>query len=476
LKKPLEDRALRRLIPGRKYPRQLILGHLQHSVGNPRSGFYFAQDKVARHAFGRNDNMKMHESKRRKIAFFGHFDSTNFGNESTLQAILHHLRCYQPEAEVTCISTGPRAVVASYQIEVIPISDNLLFKSWLPRNPLLRVVRRVFIGIPSEPFRWIYGLMRLRHTDVLIIPGTGLLSDAYGLAGWGPYSLFRWSLTAKICRCKLLFVSVGAGPIYGALGRWFVKSALSLADYRSYRDNSTMQYLNGIGFRAENDRVYPDLAFSLPEAVIRRQHDNNSRTTVAGRRTVVGLGLMEYAGKDRVSRSNNEVYLAYLENLVVFVGWLLAQGSGVRLLFGDRNDLRTIQEFRGLLRERLSAYDENIIDEPIVSVDDLLSQIAATDVVVATRFHNVLLALLCNKPVIAISFHHKCESLMSAMGLSAYCVDINDLKADRLVDKICDLETNAAKLRPLIREKVREARSALDEQYKVIFNDMWIEQ
>src|ERR1700731_4051729 len=34
----------------------------------------------------------------------------------------------------------------------------------------------------------------------------------------------------------------------GALGNWLVKSALSLGDFRSYRDNSTMQYLKGIGF------------------------------------------------------------------------------------------------------------------------------------------------------------------------------------------------------------------------------------
>ena len=168
------------------------------------------------------------------------------------------------------------------------------------------------------------------------------------------------------------------------------------------------------------------------------------------------------------------IYLAYLENLVTVVKWLLAQEYDVRLLIGDLEDMRVTQEFRDLLRERLSVCDEgHIIDEPIFSVEDLLSQIAATDIVVATRFHNVLLALLCNKPVISISFHHKCDSLMSAMGLSAYCLDINDLKADTT-----DRENSVtwrqmlARLKPLIREKVREFREALDEQYKLIFNDM----
>ena len=43
---------------------------------------------------------------------------------------------------------------------------------------------------------------------MLIVPGTGLLTDAYGLGGWGPYSLFKWSLAAKLRGCRVLFVSV----------------------------------------------------------------------------------------------------------------------------------------------------------------------------------------------------------------------------------------------------------------------------
>ena len=306
---------------------------------------------------------------------------------------------------------------------------------------------------------------------MLIVPGTGLLTDAYGLLGWGPYNVLKWSLMAKVCHCKLLFVSVGAGPIYGALGKWFVKSALSLADFRSYRDNSTMQYLKGIGFRADNDRIYPDLAFSLPEAAI-PEAEIPYQDTKKSRRPVVGLGLMEYAGKYSVSRPSNEIYIAYLDNLVRLVTWLLAHEYDVRLLSGDLGDTRARKKFRDLLRGSLSVRDEiHIIDEPIVSVENLLSQIAATDIVVATRFHNVLFALLCSKPVISISFHHKSASLMKAMGLSEYSLDINDLKSDTLIKKLCDLETNASKLKPLIREKAEEFRKTLDEQYKLIFDD-----
>jgi polysaccharide pyruvyl transferase WcaK-like protein len=405
--------------------------------------------------------------KNKKIALFGHFgQGYNFGNESTLQAILYHLRRLLPDVEITCICTGPEATAATHNIAAVPISAVIL-KRWIPRNALTRLVRKVFIGIPTELYRWPKALWTLKGKDMLIVPGTGLLTDAYGLFSWGPYNMFKWSLMAKICRCKLLFVSVGAGPIYGALGRWLIKSALSLADFRSYRDNSTLKYLKGIGFPTNTDRVYPDLVFSLPKAVL--PHGNANK----GRRPVVGLGVMEYAGKYSVDSPRKAIYLAYLENLRTFVRWLLAHEYDVRLLIGDLCDRPVTREFGDLLKERSSqCYEGRIVDEPVFSVEQLLSQLAATDVVVATRFHNVLFALLLNKPVIAISFHHKCVSLMSEMGLSEYCQDINQLRAGRLIDQFCNLEQNAETIRPIIRQKSEGFRKALDEQYNLIFKGM----
>jgi polysaccharide pyruvyl transferase WcaK-like protein len=413
--------------------------------------------------------MQKRATRQKTIALFGHFDSTNFGNESTLQAILYYLRRFHSDTKVVCISTVPEATVATHHIEAIPIAERFV-KCWTPRNPLTRVLRRLCITLPSEAYQWTKSLIRLRRTDMLIVPGTGLLTDAYGLLGWGPYNLLKWSLAAKVCRCKLVFLSVGAGPIYGTFGRWSVKSILSLADFRSYRDNSTMEYLKTIGFGVDEDRVYPDLAFSLPKAVIPHQNSNKSF------RSVVGIGVMNYAGRYTDVKPSDSIYFAYLQNLAEFAKWLLARGYDVRLLIGDLSDNCTKQGLRTLLREQLSVYDqEHIVDEPIYSVEDLLSQIAATDIVVATRFHNVLLALFCNKPVISISFHHKCESLMSAMGLSEYCLDIHDFKADRLAEKFCELETKSDTIKLVIRTKAREFRRALDEQYKVVFNAMLAE-
>jgi polysaccharide pyruvyl transferase WcaK-like protein len=403
------------------------------------------------------------DKKQKRICFYGHFGSPNFGNESTLLAILSHLRRLLPEANVVCACTSPETLVETQEIEAVPISRKFL-KRWNPRTPVTAWLRRVFVGLPSELRRGFDAFKTLKGADVLIIPGTGLLTDAYGLTEWGPYNLFKWSLIAKVCRCKVLFVSVGAGPVYGTLGKYFVKSALSLADFRSYRDNASLEYLKGIGFPTNSDRVYPDLVFSLPEAMLPPDGDRR------GKRSIIGLGLMPYAGKYSVAKPSDATYQEYLESLVTFVRWLLVHDYDIRLLIGEVSDRSASEEFKSLLKTSLGHYDEDrFIDQPALSVEQLLPQIAATDIVVATRFHNILLALVLNKPVISISFHHKCASLMEEMGLSEYCQDINHMSGDRLIEQFQDLVRNADKLKPVIRQRVEQSRKALDEQYGLIF-------
>ena len=113
-----------------------------------------------------------------------------------------------------------------------------------------------------------------------------------------------------------------------------------------------------------------------------------------GTRRVVGLGLMEYHGKYSGGHRRPETYTAYLESLAVFATWLLEHDYDIRLLLGD-GDTQAIDEFRSVLQSRLGAYDEErITEQPIASVQDVLAELAASDVVVATRFHNILMLSL----------------------------------------------------------------------------------
>jgi hypothetical protein len=49
-------------------------------------------------AFGRNDSMNAREREQKKIAFFGHFNLTNFGNESTFSSTIFDVTNQKPTA------------------------------------------------------------------------------------------------------------------------------------------------------------------------------------------------------------------------------------------------------------------------------------------------------------------------------------------------------------------------------------------
>ena len=291
----------------------------------------------------------------RKICLFGNFGAGNFGNECTLQALLCNLRRYLPNAKISCICSGPEETASTYNVSAFPIR-----KMPLPRmnNGAMRMFRRIFIGIPIELYRWFRAIAVLKGSDMLIMTGTGMLGDFGILPLDLHYDILRWSVMAKLCRCKLLFVSVGAGPIRHPLSRRFVKAALTLANYRSYRDSFSKEYLKSIGFERKGDTVYPDLAFSLPRAIIPGNHHRDDQGAV------VGVGLMTYFNKLATSENDETIYRDYLTKVAAFVNWLLDHNYTVRLLIGDAVYDKRVREDLGELLKGVTSTDRvrKIID------------------------------------------------------------------------------------------------------------------
>jgi polysaccharide pyruvyl transferase WcaK-like protein len=311
---------------------------------------------------------------------------------------------------------------------------------------------------------------------MLVAPGTGLLTNFEWKIFGRSYATFKWSIIAKLCRCKLFFVSIGAGPIRHPINRWFIKSALSMADYRSYRNKSSRQYLESIGFNTNNDPIYPDLAFSLPESITTESTNRNRQRPVIG----VGvadriLGVKVYYNENENSEQRIEtIYRNTIEITCSFVAWLLQNKYKVRFLLGDSlYDIVAKEDLKNQLRKRgYDCEDGNILDEPITSVEQLISQLATTEAVISPRFHNIILALMLNKPVISLSYHEKFQSLMAELELEEYCQDTGDLNFHRLKEQFIKLMTNADEIKNTIKLKTENNRLALEKQYAFIFNNL----
>jgi polysaccharide pyruvyl transferase WcaK-like protein len=400
----------------------------------------------------------------RKISTFGVFGWYNLGNNCTLEAFLDNAHKFAPGAKLSCICPNPARITDVYHIPAFPISRTP-GKAWhLNKNRSLIVLSKVLNRGIAEPIVWTKAYKYLRDSDLLVMTGTGMLDDGSLGPFRMPYDLFRWSVLARLSNTKLHFVSVGAGPILHPLSKWFIRRALGLANYRSYRDIFSRNYLQSIGFDAKQDPVFPDLAFSLPETIFPEPsiHDMS--------KPIVGLGLMSYFWN--FPGLGEDIYQTYITKITTFLEWLFARNYSVRLLVGDPYlDDRAIQDVQTTLYKRgIKRGDNQLIAESVSSFKDLIHQLANTDLIIATRFHNVILALMSNKPVISISYHQKVDALMKEFGLENYCQSIEDLDIDRLIGQFNELESNSGQIKRSILIKVEQYRRELDEQYVDLFN------
>jgi polysaccharide pyruvyl transferase WcaK-like protein len=312
---------------------------------------------------------------------------------------------------------------------------------------------------------WVDVLRLARRLDVLIMTGTGMLTDSSEGPLGLPYDMFKWSVAAKICRTRVRFASVGVESIRHPLAKLFIGAALRLADYRSYRDDQSRECLQRIGLAVDGDEVYPDLAFSLPDGMAHAQR-------AAGERPAIAVGLYDYRGRGAAGGGDAAAYREYVEKMSAFIMWLLSRDVAVRVVIGDLTyDQPVLEDVKASLQTRgVARYGARLQDAPALSVEQVMHQLSGADAVVASRFHNVLFALLLGKPVVSISYNEKNDALMNEMGLARYCQRIDDLDLDRLIDQFEDLQQNAARLRPAIAAKAAAYREQLEEQYAVMFS------
>jgi len=75
------------------------------------------------------------------------------------------------------------------------------------------------------------------------------------------------------------------------------------------------------------------------------------------------------------------------------------------------------------------------------------------------------MALLLNKPVVALSNHPKTSDLMDDVGLGHYVLDIDGWEVKSLMERLELLQKTAAEVRVGIGHRVMHYRPALEHQY-----------
>jgi polysaccharide pyruvyl transferase WcaK-like protein len=381
-----------------------------------------------------------------RVGLFGLLGSGNIGNDGSLDAVLAYLRAEHPDAIIDFFCAGPDEVRARYGLPATRLHWNRAEYQTISgaRGIVLKGLGKLVDAVRTAA--WV------RKHDVVIVPGMGVLEATLPLRPWGfPYSMFLLCASGRLFGTKVALISVGANVIKQRATRYLFTAAARLAHYRSYRDSPAREAARRMGVDTSRDEVYPDLVFALP---VPEGTEREPGT--------VGVGVMDYHGGNDDRASADTIYANYLATLKRFVRSLIDDGRRVRLLTGDESD-------QSVVREILADVDPSrVVAEPVSSLAELMEQIAVVDVMVATRYHNVLCALKLCKPTVSLGYARKNDVLMAEMGLAEFCQPAQALDFDRLVEQFTTVESRSQELRAVMVERNVVLRQRLEHQFKIL--------
>ena len=101
---------------------------------------------------------------------------------------------------------------------------------------------------------------------------------------------------------------------------------------------------------------------------------------------------------------------------------------------------------------------------------DLVDVVAGCDLVVAARYHSVLVPLLLDVPALGLAYNPKTTELLAAVGMAERCLDIDAFEVDELHEAFRRLSApEEAATRELRRARVAAHRAAVEEQFDRLF-------
>jgi len=431
-----------------------------------------------------------------RVALLAPYAGTNLGDAAIQEAAIQNIRRRVSGVEISGITLNPQVTAARHGIPCFPLESRWLeyvasldsgdhgsargaarpapmslgmrVRDLAKRVPIvgpaLRAVTQVARASQREATHWARGFRLARGLDAIIVAGSGQIDDEWGGAWAHPYALFKWALLTRLAGKQFIVLSVGASTLRHRLSRWFVRWALRLACYRSYRDQGTKIMLRDLPF-TRDDRCWPDLAFSLPHATA---SGPPRRRSEPGRR--VGVSPIAYGHPELWPTADRPAHERYLEALTDFVAWLVAQRHQVVLFATGGVDHLIIRDLLGRLAAR-SAERKPPAAVRVAKDDtlkELLVELEGVDAVVASRLHGLVLAHVLGKPAIAVSFDRKVGAHMQEIGMGPYCLNLQTVDRTKLAEAFTRLEREAVDVRAALDDARRTMREALDAQYDAV--------
>ena len=299
-----------------------------------------------------------------KVVVFGYFGCGNIGDETNLLHLITLLREIDAGISITVISADPATTAQQFGVAAVHKYD--------------------FKGICRA----------LQEAGLLIGGGGSLFQDRSSLRSLCYYSALV--LLAKQLKVKVFLYGQGIGPIRSRLGKSIARLALSRADLITVRDRVSIIALADLNVKR------PEIHFTAEPLLVKDQVAKQLVTSYWERinyrkRFKVGLIIQE----------TNVVKKKFWDGFINCLNW--DHNVELFLLNLDKKDW----EFN----QKLASYhDINLLDK-ITSWEDLQTVIGGFDLVLSTRLHGLVAAVVQGIPCYGLAVDPKIDGFCLQWGI-----------------------------------------------------------
>lgn len=321
-----------------------------------------------------------------KVLISGFYGFHNIGDEAILRTLIEELESAHSSVDITVLSENPEETMRKFGVQA--------FK----RN-----------SIPAL-------LKNISKCDILINGGGSLLQDSTSIRSIIYYVSII--IYAKLLRKKVAQLSGGIGPLRTWLGKKLTKIAIGAMKFATVRDSDSLDLLNKIGADTSRTYVTGDLVLDLensgPESGINVL--KSLGMDLAKDRKKIGIAVREKDFRDPQR----------LEKLAELANNLASHADIVFLPFYYKNDTK----LAGKISDK-TAGNVYFLTEKNESAE-FLSIISNLDLLIGSRLHSLIFALVTTTPFLGVSYDPKVDSFLKMLDMQPVC-HVLDFDPDRLL-------------------------------------------
>ena len=232
---------------------------------------------------------------------------------------------------------------------------------------------------------------------------------------------------ADLARVPVVCLGQSMGPIANPAKRRLARWILNRAAVIVLRERESFAFASAMHMDLARVHLGPDLAFALFNPCAPRRVRLERRGPVKIGVTARSWLFPASASRERAQQAYEEALAAALDRLVEELDaeiHFLPQ-----VINPPHDDDRVVQR---RIADRLTHPGRALLMEEDMAPEELVAYVGQLDLVIGTRLHSGIFALLAGVPVVVIGYHHKSKGIFEQVGLEDWVIPIEDVTPSRL--------------------------------------------